>query len=66
MREILSDIFTWPWFSQPHGYNFNGHLVRHAEGNLCIDPVEPGEAGLQVRLRHRHRSRHRAQGPAKT
>ncbi len=22
MREILSDIFTWPWFSQPHGYNF--------------------------------------------
>ena len=43
MREILSDIFTWPWFSQPHGYNFNGHLIRHAEGNLCIDPVEPGE-----------------------
>ena len=43
MREILSDIFTWPWFSQPHGYNFNGHLVRHAEGNLCIDPVEPDE-----------------------
>jgi glyoxylase-like metal-dependent hydrolase (beta-lactamase superfamily II) len=43
MREILSDIFTWPWFSQPHGYNFNGHLVRHAEGNLCIDPVEPSE-----------------------
>ena len=43
MREILSDIFTWPWFSQPHGYNFNGHLVRHAESNLCIDPVEPGK-----------------------
>ena len=43
MREILSDIFTWPWFSEPHSYNFNGHLVRHAEGNLCIDPVEPGE-----------------------
>ncbi len=46
MREILSDIFTWPWFSEPHGYNFNGHLIRHAEGNLCIDPVEPGEDGL--------------------
>jgi len=46
MQEILSDIFTWPWFSEPHGYNFNGHLIRHAEGNLCIDPVEPGEEGL--------------------
>ena len=46
MREILKDIFTWPWFSEPHGYNFNGHLIRHPEGNLCIDPVEPGEAEL--------------------
>ena len=46
MQEILSDIFTWPWFSESHGYNFNGHLIRHAEGNLCIDPVEPGEEGL--------------------
>ncbi len=43
MREIVSDIFTWPWFSEPHGYNFNGHLIRLAQGNLCIDPVEPGE-----------------------
>jgi len=46
MQEILSDIFTWPWYSESHGYNFNGHLIRHAEGNLCIDPVEPGEEGL--------------------
>ena len=46
MREILNDIFTWSWYSEPHGYNFNGHLIRHAEGNLCIDPVEPGEEGL--------------------
>lgn len=41
MREILAAVFTWPWFSQPHGYNFNGWLVRHSGGNLCIDPVEP-------------------------
>jgi len=46
MREILSDIFTWSRFSEPHGYNFNGYLIRHAEGNLCIDPVAPGEEGL--------------------
>ena len=42
MREILPDILTWSWFSEPHGYEFNGYLVRHADGNLCIDPVQPG------------------------
>jgi glyoxylase-like metal-dependent hydrolase (beta-lactamase superfamily II) len=46
MREIVSNIFTWPWFSQPHGYNFNGYLVCHPTGNVCIDPVEPSEKDL--------------------
>lgn len=41
MREILSGIHTWSWFSAPHGYNFNGHLIVAPSGNLCIDPVEP-------------------------
>src|SRR5215475_7569369 len=40
MREILPGILTWPWFSARHGYDFNGWLVRHGDGNLCIDPVE--------------------------
>ena len=31
MDEIVPDIFTWAWFSEPHGYNFNGYLVRHTE-----------------------------------
>jgi glyoxylase-like metal-dependent hydrolase (beta-lactamase superfamily II) len=47
MREILNGIFTWPWFSEPHGYNFNGHFVRHPGGNLCIDPVEPKQEDLE-------------------
>ena len=47
MREILPDIFTWPWFSELHGYNFNGHFVRHPGGNLCIDPVEPNQEDLE-------------------
>jgi glyoxylase-like metal-dependent hydrolase (beta-lactamase superfamily II) len=47
MHEILSGIWTWPWFSEPHGYNFNGHLIVHAAGNLCIDPVEPTAADLE-------------------
>ena len=46
MHEIVPDILTWAWFSEPHGYNFNGYLVRHPEGNLCIDPVPPGDADL--------------------
>ncbi len=42
MDEILSGIHTWRWFSEPHGYNFNGYLIHDARGNLCIDPVDPG------------------------
>ena len=41
MREILPGIFTWSVMSEPHGCDFNGTLVVHADGNLCIDPVEP-------------------------
>jgi glyoxylase-like metal-dependent hydrolase (beta-lactamase superfamily II) len=40
LTEIVSGIHTWSWFSEDKGYNFNGHFVRHAEGNLAIDPVE--------------------------
>lgn len=47
MKEILSGIFTWPWFSEPHGYNFNGYLIRDAAGNLCVDPVEPTPDDLE-------------------
>ncbi len=46
MREIVRDILTWPWFSEPHGYNFNGHLIRDSGGNICVDPVEPTVNGL--------------------
>ncbi len=41
MKEILPDIYTWHWFSEPHGYNFNGYFLRLPTGNVCIDPVEP-------------------------
>ena len=48
MREIVSGIQTWPWFSEPHGYDFNGHLVRDSGGNICVDPVEPSDADLDA------------------
>ena len=66
MREIVSDILTWSWFSEPHGYDFNGHLLRHPGGNICIDPVEPTEDELdaiaqegvtQILLTNRNHSR---------
>jgi glyoxylase-like metal-dependent hydrolase (beta-lactamase superfamily II) len=40
MREIVPGIFTWSWFSEPHGYDFNGYFLEWPEGNLCIDPVD--------------------------
>ena len=46
MREVCPKIWTWDWFSKPHGYDFHGTLVVHEEGNLCIDPVEPLEDEL--------------------
>ncbi len=46
MKELLPGIFSWPWFSEPHGYNFNGHFIVHPDGNLCIDPVEPTDVDL--------------------
>ena len=51
MREILTGIFTWPWFSEPHSYNFNGHFIKHTAGNLCIDPVEPSDEDLTELVR---------------
>lgn len=51
MREIVGNVLTWPWFSEPHGYDFNGHLVRNPGGNVCIDPVEPTEDDLATLVR---------------
>ena len=36
LREIVPGIVTWPWFSERHGYDFNGYLI----GKTAIDPVE--------------------------
>ena len=46
MHELLPGVLVWTWFSARHGYDFNGTLVLHEGGNLCIDPVEPGEGVL--------------------
>ncbi len=46
MREFLPDVLSWSRFSEPHGYDFNGTLLLNAEGNLCVDPVDPTEEVL--------------------
>jgi glyoxylase-like metal-dependent hydrolase (beta-lactamase superfamily II) len=46
MRPLLPDVLTWSWFSEPHGYDFNGTLFLHAAGNLCVDPVTPSDEVL--------------------
>lgn len=48
MREIVSGIFTWPWFSEEKGYDFNGYLVVRPDGNLCIDPVQMSDEVLEA------------------
>jgi glyoxylase-like metal-dependent hydrolase (beta-lactamase superfamily II) len=47
MREAVTGISTWPWFSKRHNYNFNGYLVHDPGGNLCVDPVEPDTSTLE-------------------
>ena len=46
MREFLPGVLSWSRFSEPHGYDFNGTLLLNAEGNLCVDPVDPTEEVL--------------------
>jgi glyoxylase-like metal-dependent hydrolase (beta-lactamase superfamily II) len=53
METIADGIRTWTWFSAPHGYNFNGLLIDHAQGNICIDPVEANAADLDEIVRAR-------------
>jgi glyoxylase-like metal-dependent hydrolase (beta-lactamase superfamily II) len=51
MKEIVPGVFTWSWYSERQGYNFNGHLLRHSDGNICIDPVQPSDTALDELMR---------------
>lgn len=39
LRQVIPGIRSWPWFAERFGYDFNGWLVEHPDGNLVIDPV---------------------------
>ena len=51
MERILGDVFTWSWFSEPHGYNFNSIVIPDLDGNICIDPVDPNEEVMSELVR---------------
>ncbi|MGZ6227349.1 MAG: MBL fold metallo-hydrolase [Candidatus Binataceae bacterium] len=53
METIAPDIRTWAWFSTPHGYNFNGLLIAHPEGSICIDPVQASADDVEEIVRAR-------------
>lgn len=38
MQEVLPGIYSWSWFSQEKGYNFNGHVVATGTEWVIIDP----------------------------
>ena len=47
MRELAPGILAWSRFSPPNGYDFNGTLILDPGGNLCVDPVEPGDEEME-------------------
>lgn len=47
MDEIVPGVLNWAWFSERHGYNFNGFFVPLLEGNIVIDPVTPPEEVME-------------------
>jgi glyoxylase-like metal-dependent hydrolase (beta-lactamase superfamily II) len=51
VRDIASGVWTWTWFSEPHGYDFNGYLVLDPGGNVCVDPVAPAPDDLAALVR---------------
>jgi len=42
----------WSWLSPPHGYNFNGHLLKlpGTAGHVCVDPVAAEPPVLEALL----------------
>jgi len=43
MREILTGIFSWPWFSEPHGYNLTVASPFHSSS---LEPMSVNSADI--------------------
>ncbi len=50
MKELLSGIQTWSWFSDEKGLNFNGHFITKGDTRLLIDPPPLADADVNALL----------------
>lgn len=45
MEQLLPGIWTWKWYSEEKGMNFNGYFIEKGFQNVLIDPpILPAEA----------------------
>ncbi len=47
MQQILPGIYTWSWYSEEKGYNFNSYAIPTDDGLVVIDPVHISEENLK-------------------
>jgi len=38
MKQILPDIWSWSWYSEEKGMNFNGYYIEKGDEKVLIDP----------------------------
>ena len=48
MKEIFPGIWTWSWFSEEKGYDFNGLLLREGDKTVLIDPPVMTETAREM------------------
>ncbi len=42
-QTIVPGVWSWSRWQPDRALNFNGFFIESAEGNLVVDPIEPGE-----------------------
>jgi glyoxylase-like metal-dependent hydrolase (beta-lactamase superfamily II) len=47
MKEILTDVYSWSWFSEDKAIDFNGFFVRGVGGAVVVDPPRYRKVDLQ-------------------
>jgi uncharacterized cupin superfamily protein/glyoxylase-like metal-dependent hydrolase (beta-lactamase superfamily II) len=51
-KTVVPGVWSWSRWQADRGLDFNGFFVEDGEGNLVVDPIEPGEE-LLAELRER-------------
>lgn len=48
MKKLFDGAWMWSAFNEEKGFNFNGHLLKTAEGAVLVDPVPLGLEDLST------------------